>query len=177
MASRPTLNNEVVEEDEAEYKHYRSKLRIQKTNLDTHFEQHPELFHEISEKCRVLQSQRDLLLFRIKRYESRFYTKTKANTTGRVTKEELSAKIMNEPHWRAMQDDLKELQHHLAKWQTLKESFNQRSQMLRELGRIYVAGYFSDIVIKGSNDLTDETYAQRRVAMSQQRKATKKRKL
>lgn len=124
----------------------KSHLKIDKNNLDEAIQRQPLLYYEVAQKHALAVSQRDekydavkvtdaLLSLEIReRFNEEGVKATEALVTAKVLEHTEHSKVVTD-HMRAkyIADEL------LA----LKESFSQRSYMLRELVELYVSGYYT----------------------------------
>jgi len=129
----------------------REKLLINKNNLDEECKHQPELYYEVASNSVKAISERD----RLKEEKDATWSKTFITNKmeGRLEGKSLSDKTAetfadtDEYVLKSNADYLK-AKEEADEWIALKESYQQRALMLKELCGLYVAGYFGEISVK-----------------------------
>jgi len=124
----------------------KEKLLIDKYNLDDALQEHPSLYWDICEEYIQAVSKRDEAYENIKTVSAdlnvsirqMFESEGKKCTEAMITNAVLSAK----PYKEAVEKHLS-LKEEAAKLGALKDSFEQRSYVLKSLVELYIAGYFT----------------------------------
>lgn len=127
--------------------YYVGQLAIDKFNLDSCIEMQAGLFNEIAVELAEAISQRDFLK---KDYEDvqaevgaevRMEAKTSNN---KMTDKAVCECIAEDKDVKQAYSDFLDSKRMVDLWSSLKESFLQRSYMIKELAGLYIAGYFAD---------------------------------
>lgn len=169
---------------------YRKCLAINKYTLDDEFVEQADIFYRVSEAAAIAVSVRDAAKDTLARGKAQLeleLRKDAVDSKVRVTDKEILANVEADEGTLVLTTDYLDKRTDADLWFALKESFIQRSYMLRNLGSIYIAGYYSDRIVTGDNKQSSDTaYAmaqkkltdirnERRSAPKKKRKKLKKR--
>ena len=157
---------------------YKSSLAIDRYSLDTCIQNQVILFSEVSEETVAAMARRDtakkfaeevlanisLTVRQNAVDEGRKMTEGLVKETVAVDEEVIDAQT-------AYLEAKGESDH----WTALKEAYMQRSYMIREMGALYVAGYFAEITVKGP-DTEEAVHKQAREKASKARRSKPERK-
>ena len=121
-----------------EFEELRSRLLIDKHNLDDELVEHPELLFEASKGMMLAISDRDTQKDYLKQIEGRI--------TSRVAEQDPKAAQWKQDRWKEADEewvDERKKYNRLSKkvnqWQALDEAFKQRGYMLNNLARVFAA--------------------------------------
>lgn len=134
-----------MRQPELSYDELREKLVLDKHALDDAIEDQPELFHIVALQVARAISVKDGL--------KRTLDITKADVADRLRSEKIAASqkvvetkiaqdVLIDQLYKDAADVLSDARVEVERWSALKESYNQRSYMIRELGSLYIAGYW-----------------------------------
>jgi hypothetical protein len=145
------------------------QLAIDKSVLDDEVIRQPVLFYEISEQLTEAVAERDAAKENLSVVDAELdhsWRKKLAKTQNRVTEGMLTSYVITSPaHEKAFQDYL-QAKTKADKLLVLKEAFQQRSYMLRDLVSLYAANYYEDTALKPSKAQDASHYNSNRVRMS-----------
>lgn len=154
----------------------RSKVRINRNALDTAVEEQPELFRQAAEGHVQAVNQRDGAKDNLLRIDAQIALelrdgkfKDQKVTEGRINDEVLG----DQRHLDAYADWAKK-KTAADEWGALREAFDMRGKMLRELVGLYSTGYFGAATGNSARETyTNERAQQGREALRQAREARK----
>lgn len=129
-----------------EFAELRTGLIIDRNALDEELVRQPVLFQEVSEKFVIAQSEAAGAKEKIAGVDATLAhdLRTKWNNTGeKFTEGKLDEAVQSSPKHIVAYQHWSNLARRAAYLGALKDSYDQRSRMLRELGQLFVAGYFS----------------------------------
>jgi hypothetical protein len=152
-------------------------LRIDKTNLDEELIQHPEVFYRVADKVAYLVSQRDAAKQDLAEVEARVDAQIRHDLEVRgekVTERMVdSEKVLHQQVIKAKKT-LHALNDQLGQWQALKEAYQQRGYVLKDLVQLYISNYFgSDVSSSAGQKRTTDAQAAR-VRMNEARRSPKR---
>ena len=138
---------------------YDRLLLIDNNRLDRHLMEQADLFNRVAQNYTLACSVRDKLYDDIKATHSRLSNECREEAeeeSRKMTDKAVETYVLDHQDYRdAVQAHLK--QKRVAdEWGALKESYHQRSYMLRELVQLYVAGYYMDNAVHGNVDKAKE---------------------
>jgi uncharacterized membrane protein YheB (UPF0754 family) len=152
----------------------KQRLEIDKNALDDEIIRQPQLYYEISEQLANAIAVRDSLKEETNTTDADLdgmWRKQLASLKGKVTEAMISNHILTSTqHETAFQAWLT-AKTHADKLQALKEAFQQRSSMLRDLVSLYTANYYQTTSMKPSQAAEASHYAANREHMAKARKA------
>lgn len=136
----------------------RGYLAIDKHSLDDEIVQQPQLFFEISEASVNATARRDFLKEEIARVDAALHAKHRRQiekSGARATDAGVSAAIAADPKHHAAVDAHISARQQADLLLALKDSFHQRSYMLRDLASLSVANYFERNAVTDNNVTRD----------------------
>lgn len=145
-------------------------LRINKTALDDELQMQPELFYAVSKRAALAVSIRDGAKQTLQETESRINLAVRlaAEKDGeKLTEREVEARVRLHSKVQAAQDALLAANHEVAMLSALKDAFQQRSYVLKDLANLWVANYYGDASAgRASDDIKtkDAAYVKREAA-------------
>lgn len=154
-----------------------AQLAIDKSVLDDEVIRQPVLFYTVSEALTDVIAERDAAKEELNSVDAELDGKwrakfAKANT--KVTDKVVLSAVQIDPlHEKAFTDWL-QAKTRAEKLAALKEAFQQRSYMLRDLVSLYSANYYEDASIRPSREQEASHYAANRQRMSNARAAREK---
>jgi hypothetical protein len=123
-------------------------LRIDEHALDEALKQQPDLFYRVTKKLNLLVSRRDAMKQELSTVEAEVDIKIREKHRQADTKptdKSVEAEKRTNREVMGIVDELINLNAQVAQWQALKEAFQQRSYVLKDLVNLYVASYFGDL--------------------------------
>jgi hypothetical protein len=148
---------------------FRKYLKIDKQALDDEVMQQPSLFFEVSEAYTLAVAERDALKEELALVDGSLfggYRKQDPKATDTLIK----SKISIEKGHRAAFTEYLEAKEYADKLGALKDAFNQRSEMLKALGRLYASNYFEQMALKPTQSTDAMVYRRQRERLTLQRK-------
>ena len=127
---------------------FRSELIIDKHSLDDAIVAQPHLFFRVSEIFTEKMNDRDILKDRVKRLNAKLdqlIRKRAAEDGDRITETAIITEILYDTGYKDLRDEYLRAEYICEKWALLKDAFNQRSYMIRDLVNLYLANYYSDV--------------------------------
>lgn len=133
------------------YDEFVEGLQIDKFSLDEMLVRQPELFFQVSEKFAISLSKRDQAKSNIAEIEAKteldiraHYIKSGEKITEATVK---SVMRIDEDVVNAHNEYIK-LKEDAAKWESLKDSFSQRSYILRDIAQLFLSNYYTNNEVK-----------------------------
>ena len=139
---------------------YRKCLAIDKYALDDEFVEQADIYYRVSEATAQAVSLRDTAKSTLARSKAELELELRKQgsvTDARVTDKAIAAKVDSDEDIITLTEYYLETSAQAELWFALKDSFIQRSYMLRNLGSIYIAGYYSDRIIEGKDKQSSDT--------------------
>jgi hypothetical protein len=133
----------------------RSKLSIDKDDLDNALVEQPDLYYHVADAYVTAVADRDAAKLDLEQATAdldKQFRGAAAAAEEKLTETSLQRKIATTPRIQNMEKDLLYLRADADRWQALKEAFQQRSFMLRELVAMYVRRLGDLTIERGSND-------------------------
>ena len=124
-------------------------LSIDKNNLDEALLAQPDTYYRVSEALVLVASQRDAAKQALTETEAEIdqQLRVKARTNDlKLTETDIQSQKNIHPDVKSARFKLNELNTKLGKLEALKEAFQQRSYVLKELVALYTANYFGDVM-------------------------------
>ncbi len=143
---------------------FRGHLAISKIDLDEDIMQQPSLYHKVGVEWGLACSERDYIkaeLTLVKADLYRWHRKKLENKEGKVTEAMVDALIIREDEYQDINDEFIDANHRVQILESLKDSFYQRSFMLRDLAQLAVAHFFERDAVKGMEDAARSTKFER----------------
>lgn len=150
-------------------------LQIDQHDLDTALVQQPDWFYRVSKKLTYLVSQRDAVKQSLAEEEARCDAQFRSdakNEKDKTTETEIKNMIRLDKEVRKISDHLLTLNRQVGEMTALKEAFQQRSYVLKDLVNLYVANYYTSNQDGGpsSRALKDHASDQARRGMAEARR-------
>jgi hypothetical protein len=150
----------------ATYEELKAALDIERSELDFEIVRQPSLFNEAGEMAVEAAARRDMLKEKLSQKDADLYDRHRELLSEGADKKPSEAAIKmaierDESHVK-LTDKYLAAKAEADRLQVLRESFKDRSYMLRELSGLYVANYFEATAVKGTRR-TDDAVAQRKM--------------
>jgi hypothetical protein len=119
----------------------RAQLQIDKDDLDTCLVEQPDLYYHVAEAYVMAVAKRDEAKLNMEQVTAELdkqFRQAAAEAEEKLTEAALSRKLTASPRMQTLEKDYLLYRVEADKWQALKEAFQQRSFMLRELVAVYV---------------------------------------
>jgi len=148
-------------------------LVLDKLALDKNIVEHAELFRRVGEECVAAVDARDAAKARLAEVDAVVGLDLRASMAEngqKVTEGNLASMILTSVEHVEAADAWLQAKYAADMWGTLRESYLQRSYMIRSLVDLYTAGYFSEIDTRSAADVVAERGRQ---ARKEQREARK----
>jgi hypothetical protein len=145
-----------------EFATLREQLLIDRNALDDEVVRQPVLFQEVSEQFVMAQSEAAGAKEKLAGVDASLAhdLRTKWNFAGeKFTEGKLDEVVQGSPKHIVAYDHWSRLARRAAYLGALKDSYEQRSRMLRELGQLFVSGYFSRATSGATKRETDAAAA------------------
>lgn len=155
-----------------DYRSMRTRVLIDKGQLDRCVEEQPQVFLEISERATDAVSVLDghkMVIDRRKAELAREYRRTQAQAGEKHTDSMVTDYLLTHPEISRLNEQLAEFQKAVDNWENLKKSFEHRRSMLKELTALYVSGYWGDIGGAAKGQYRDAQAASARSLLAQAR--------
>jgi len=153
---------------------YRQYLAIDRDGLDEDIQLQAALYHEVSDKLALQVSRRDSAkkhLAEVEAFVDDDIRRTAKRHNDKITEKEISAHVRVDDGVIKANEDLLRLNYGVGRLAALKDSFDQRRYMLREMVNTYTSGYWGEASITSSDyKLKDKNAEDNRRAMDSERK-------
>lgn len=129
-------------------------LRIDEHALDDALVQHPDLFYRVSKQLALLTSQRDAKKQELAEQEAKAdgdIRETASKHKDKVTETEVKNMIRLDADVSRVLHELLDLNRQVGSWTALKEAFQARSYVLKDLVNLYIANYYGSNQDGGSS--------------------------
>lgn len=148
---------------------FRKYLKIDKQALDDEVMQQPALYFQVSEAYAIAVAERDALKEEVAMVDASLYGKYRKSDP-KATDTAIKSRIsIEDGHQRAFSEYI-EAKEYADKLGALKDAFNQRSEMLKALGRLYASNYFEQMALKPTQSTDAMVYRRQRERLTLQRK-------
>jgi hypothetical protein len=150
---------------------YDSAIIIDKHALDDCVVQQPELFYRVAERLALEISLRDEIKDRLTVVQAEADAQIRRDAEIgeiKVTESAIKMEVVRHPDVIIVRDMLAALNKSVGLLQALKESYSQRSYMLKELVSLHLASYYGDETATASG-AKDRTYVKNRKALQEER--------
>lgn len=154
-------------------KELKGYLVINKAALDDELVHQSELFFNVGEAYIEAVDQRDALKEDLGIIEAELDSEIRDKAELRdekITNDAVKAKVRNHPRRKQAYRSFADAKRKADRLGVLKESFLQRASMLKHLCELYVANYYEQNSIRGTDRQDTAIYMQRRMKMDQARK-------
>ncbi len=152
---------------------FKDLLLIDKNSLDEHLQEQAEIFFRIADALVLAQSERDMFKENISTTDAELNIEFRKDLEEReikVTDSKINAMVQKADEHLVAFNRYIDAREKADKLAAMKESWMQRSYMLRELVGLFIAGYFSDAAMKGgSPDARDMKAKADRKAIAEKR--------
>lgn len=152
-----------------------SYLTIDKHQLDDAITHHAELLFTVSNALAHEVNERDLLKKELEEQYAATTLKMRdlAIKSGiKTTEDQIKQSALLDEEYKEAQVRFLNKKLHCDRLQAMKEAFIARGYMIRDLAELWIAGYFSDMTIKATEQTADDLRAQlARQAMTEKRKS------
>lgn len=148
-------------------------MKIDKLALDDEVIRQPELLYHVSEAHVEALASRDYLKEELNRTDaelSNHYRKELAKN-GRATDKAVEAKVLSDADRQSAYDEYSEARLKADRLGALKDAFQQRGYMLRDLCSLYTSNYWQEASTKPTQAQDASHYAANRQRMSNARAA------
>ena len=133
----------------------RLKLSIDKDDLDEALVEQPDLYYHVADAYVTAVAERDAAKLDLEQATAELdkqFREAAAAAEEKMTETSLQRKIATTPRIMTLERDMLRYRVDADRWQALKEAFQQRSFMLRELVAMYVRRLGDLTIERGSND-------------------------
>jgi len=134
-----------------DYNYYKQQLAIDQHNLDAEMIRQPVLFHDVCEEVVRLQDRVSRLKADLKSVDANLNLKIR-ESGAKVTQDAVQAQIETHPDHTALIQQLSDAVYEQDRWATLRETFRDRTFMLKELSNLYSSNYFTRSYSKSGNE-------------------------
>lgn len=160
---------------QTDYERYREKIRIDRDQLDMSVEEQAGIYLSVSEQYVKAVSERDALRDQLARKDAEIAgaVRQKAEQNkSRATEAMINDAVMLHNDHIQLSERLSLAKKEVDLWMSLRDAFDQRMRMLRELVTLYTTGYFSVAGTgKPRNTVHDALADSARQRLSEQRKS------
>ncbi|GEM_PF-2578010 len=128
-------------------------LLIDEHDLDTECVKQPSIFFYVQEEYEKEVSIRDELKKEVTKIWSEEFLNAKRS--GKVSDVVAKAIADSSENYDRIYQQYLDSKHRAAIWGALKEAFQQRVPMLRDICNLYISGYYTDVSVKESRKIVD----------------------
>lgn len=154
-----------------EFEDYKNLLYVDTSVLDEELVRQPVLYQQVSEQTVLLESQRDAAYEKIKQIDAELNIVLREELTAsgaKVTEAVVSSAVQSHPNHISAHEKYIELRTKASLFATLRDSFSQRSYMLRDLTTLHVSGYAMSSSISGTiKDSKEAAYEKNKRAIGE----------
>ena len=156
-----------------DFAEFQALLRIDRHNLDEEVERQPALYYKVAaEEARMrsrFDASKNALEMIMANLDGEIRSKA-LKKDEKITEAVVRAKVSQDKRCvQASEEQLKQ-KRRLDLLTALKDSFRQRSYMLRDLVELYTSGYYTDAAIRGHSDRAKEKHAEKNQERMTQRR-------
>jgi hypothetical protein len=122
--------------------HYRNNLAIDRDDLDTCLMRQPEVYYGVAQNVALSNAERDACKLDLEELQAQLDQDIRAEALRKdekLTETSLQNRLKTLPKMQDIQREFLKKRQEAESWQVLKEAFQQRSFMLRELVALYIA--------------------------------------
>lgn len=153
---------------------FRDRLLIDKNNLDGELIEQPQVFFDVSHEFSMAVSRRDKAKEEIARTAAKVSQNIRRNALDKgekITETAISQLVDLDDSYQETVDEHIELVAKASDAQAMKEAFQQRSYVLKDLVNLYLAQYYSSDSVKSvRGQIATAEHAGNRVKINDQRK-------
>jgi hypothetical protein len=145
-----------------ESKDYERRLRIEPSNLSEELIEQPELYYHVAMGSAYAVSVRDQAKDQLKTAIAERGIRIRAEYQGKgekLTEAQLASLVESDPIVITCKGELRKLQLSMDKWQAMKEAFQQRSYMLKDLCALQLAREYESSTVKREEVLNKQRRA------------------
>lgn len=149
----------------------KNRLKIDKSSLDREVTEQPMLFFSVAELYEEAAAERDMLKEELATVDAELDGVIRAKLGDKKVTEAVvkNGVQLNPKHEKAFQAYL-EAKTKAGRLASMKDSFQQRGYMLRDLASLYVASYFEQSSVQGTNNTDTARYNSHRERLAQARR-------
>jgi hypothetical protein len=155
-------------------KRYNDLLQIDRDALDEALIQQPGLFLEVSQRYAEAVSERDAYKdgVEVTRAKRSLAIRSELSSSGKVTEASVAAQIELDDDYREAVGVYLAAKARADKWMAVKEAFQQRAFVLKDLASLYIAGYFGSDSVggKAGREVQERSYIEARDRLSKVRR-------
>ena len=141
----------------------RQHLAVDKNDLDTGFEQQPDLMFQVAEQCSLAIEDRDTCKLKLEQVVAKLDQQLREEAGDRkITEAGIARELETMPKVIDLKKELSGLNLQVGLWQALRTSFEQRNDALNGLSRLHAANYFT----RSSAKRTDDQYKERQADLA-----------
>ena len=130
---------------------FREYLKIDKTGLEEAMAQQADLFFRVSEEYELAVSLREEAKEKLATVDSDLGINLRgSDKKEKPTEGQIKDMVQSHTRHRAAHEHWANCRRRAARLLSLKEAFQERGRMLRDLGNLYATGYFTTIASKGA---------------------------
>ena len=132
-----------------ELQKFEELVPIDKYNLDTLLQEHPDLFYRVSvayEEAGASADQAKSYMDRLGAELDVEYRERMLKDGGKATDTAVKQAVANDPDMKAASEEFLDKRRLLGRWRALKDAYETRFKSMKELVQLYSSGYFSDAV-------------------------------
>ncbi len=152
----------------------KERLRIDKSQLDREVSEQPMLFFDVAEAYEEAVAERDGLKEALATIDAELDGAVRVKLEKRhdkYTEAMVKNGVQLDPkHEKAFQAYI-DAKTRAGKLESMKEAFKQRNYMVRELASLFVASYFEQSSIQGTNSTDRAVYEEQRQRLARARKS------
>jgi hypothetical protein len=140
--------------NELEYNHFEGLLSIDKFNLDEEVVGQPSLFNDVAKRSARANAVAAEAKDRIKEVEAQLASRVRIEAEAlneRLTDAGAKARVDAHPERKAVIKAYIDANEAAERWAGLRESFSNRGFMIRDLGQLWMGGYFQRNSIGSTN--------------------------
>jgi hypothetical protein len=134
------------------------RLAIDRGALEQVCVEHPDSLYKVATAVTHFRSMRDAKKKELEEKEASLYLDIRHRASvqdERITEAEIKAQMTLDRDRRRLIGQLAEANELLARWETLRDAFLQRSYMIKELVSLYLARYYGDPARGAENRMHD----------------------
>lgn len=165
----------ITVKDQNQLNKYKSYLVIDENNLDIEVSQHPALFFEVAQISAEKHGIRDSTKLDLEQAYATISISIREDHAflgKKITEDMVLQLTKSDEDYIKFQSDFLDAKQLAEMWESLKEAFQQRTFMLKELTSLYISGYYTTSSIKGTKEeIGNVTYEERKAALNEMRSA------
>ncbi len=148
--------------------YFQQELQIDKNQLDEELIKQPATYFSVCEQHAYAMEKHDMAKDEEKRVRARIYFEAKENKDLKLTDPGTNAYIEKHPDYLAAATHTNRMAQEAATWLGLKEAFQQRSYVLKDLAQLHNSGYFTSNAVRGpvAREAVDRRHEENRDRMA-----------